>query len=98
MRISMFLFFTASITLLSACLPPVYVFDKPTVFEKEASGEYPLIEKDILEKTEATGPMMMSPEKVNEYEKQHPSSNLRKDKIYRILNGEYVAFEGKKEK
>jgi len=72
----------ASLLILSAfaCFPPVYIYERPTVMEEEASGEYPLLKEKMLSKTEAMGPAMLDPDEVEKSEKNGKGSNLKKEK------------------
>ncbi len=72
--------------IISACAPKFYVYERPTIMEEEASGEFPLIEQKMLSKTEAKGPMMTTKNKIADINDE----NIKKKKTYRILNGEFT--------
>ena len=65
---------------LPACIsvPDVYLIDRHTVMESEASGEWPELEKRFLDESISKGPANLAKE---------PKDN-RKKKAFKILNGE----------
>lgn len=65
---------------LPACVsvPNIYLIDRHTVMESEASGEWPALDKRFLKKSIAKGPVDLA---------KDPNDN-RKKKAFRILNGE----------
>ncbi len=66
---------------MSSCisLPDVYLIDRQTVMEAEASGEWPQLEERFTHTTPKTGPTDLATE---------PSSK-RRDRAFRVLNGEF---------
>jgi hypothetical protein len=86
MKNHIFVLAVLSLAIIStACAPKFYVYERPTIMEEQASGEFPVIEKNMLSKTEAKGPMMTSKNKIAEI----IDENQKKKKTYRILNGEF---------
>ena len=76
------LFFVTSILLISACgtLPNVYLVDRHTILESEASGEWPIIENRFIEKSISPGPVAF---KKDDTEKK-PAAHI-------LLNAELAA-------
>lgn len=72
-----FLFIT-----LNACvsLPDVYLIDRHTVMEAEASGEWPQIDQRVREQSIQPGPALLEKE---------PDSQ-RKARSLKMLNGEFT--------
>lgn len=70
-----------SLLLLTACvnIPDVYLIDRHTVMEVEASGEWPELDKQFSSQALKKGPTSLASD---------PSSQ-RRDKAFRILNGEF---------
>lgn len=66
---------------LSACvsLPDVYLVDRHTVMETEASGEWPQLEKRFKKQSLSKGPVNLVKE----------PSERRRDKAFKLLNGEF---------
>ena len=66
---------------LNACvtLPDVYLIDRHTVMETEASGEWPELEARFREQVPAKGPANLE---------QEPSDE-RRERAFRMLNGEF---------
>ena len=69
--------------LLPGCvsLPDVYLIDRQTVMEAEASGEWPQLEARFREAAPRKGPTPLTKE---------PSSK-RRERAFRVLNGEFPA-------
>ena len=67
--------------LLPGCvsLPDVYLIDRQTVMEAEASGEWPQLEARFHEAAPQKGPTPLEKE---------PSSK-RRERVFRVLNGEF---------
>lgn len=72
----------ATIMLMVGCVsvPDVYLIDRHTVMEAEASGEWPELEKRFLEKSISKGPTNLAKEPYDD----------RKKKAFRVLNDEMV--------
>jgi hypothetical protein len=66
---------------LSACvnLPDVYLIDRHTVMEEEASGEWPELEARFREQAVKNGPTNLAKE----------SMEQRRERAFRVLNGEF---------
>lgn len=66
---------------LSACvnLPDVYLIDRHTVMESEASGEWPQLEDQFRKQALSKGPTNLAKD----------PSERRRDRAFRILNGEF---------
>jgi hypothetical protein len=66
---------------LSACvnLPNVYLIDRHTVMEEEASGEWPELEARFRQQAVKSGPTDLAEEPLER----------RKDRAFRVLNGEF---------
>jgi len=69
--------------LLPGCvsLPDVYLIDRQTVMEAEASGEWPKLEQRFRQAAPRKGPTPLAKE---------PSSK-RRERAFRVLNGEFPA-------
>ena len=63
-----------------ACTAKVYMNDRHTIMEDEAAGEWPELDKNILNRTEETGPTAL----------QNVPNNSKKKRLYNVLNGEPV--------
>ena len=70
---------------LSACvsLPDVYLVDRHTVMETEASGEWPQLEKRFKKQSLSKGPVNLAKE----------PSERRRDKAFKLLNGEFPVVD-----
>jgi len=68
---------------LSGCvqIPDVYLIDRHTVMEEEASGEWPQLEQRFSQLAVKPGPTNLTKE---------PSSQ-RRERAFRVLNGEFPA-------
>ena len=66
---------------LSACvnLPDVYLIDRHTVMEEEASGEWPELESRFRQQAVKSGPSNLAEETVER----------RRERAFRVLNGEF---------
>jgi len=66
---------------LSACvsLPDVYLVDRHTVMESEASGEWPELEQRFKKQSLSKGPVNLAKE----------PSERRRDRAFNMLNGEF---------
>ena len=66
---------------LSACvtLPDVYLVDRHTVMESEASGEWPELEQRFIKQSLSKGPVNLAKE----------PSERRRDRAFNMLNGEF---------
>ena len=62
----------------TACAPKIYVIDRHTIMEKEAAGEWPSLEKRLLEKSKKKGPSFF----------QKDQGNRSKKRLLNVLNGE----------
>ena len=62
-------------------LPDVYLIDRHTVMEAEASGEWPKLDERFRQQVPLKGPTALAKE---------PSSK-RRDRAFRVLNGEFPA-------
>lgn len=71
-------FVLAVTSILAACSPKIYVIDRQTVLEQEASGEWPEFDKALLEKSKAPTPTPFSSVPFNE----------RRQRVYRVLHGD----------
>lgn len=60
-------------------LPDVYLIDRQTVMEAEASGEWPKLDERFRKEVPLKGPTPLAKE---------PSSK-RRDRAFRVLNGEF---------
>ena len=87
---------TAVMLCFAGCLPPVYIYERPTIMEEEASGEYPLLKEEMLKKSEAMGPKMISPDKLEKDKLSGSLTDKNKEKIYTVINGEYLLVEREK--
>lgn len=67
--------------LLSACvtLPDVYLVDRHTVMESEASGEWPELEQRFKKQSLSKGPVNLAKE----------PTERRRDSAFNMLNGEF---------
>jgi len=67
---------------LSACvsLPDVYLIDRHTVMEEEASGEWPELEARFRQQAVKSGPTNLAEEPLEQ----------RKERAFRVLNGEFT--------
>jgi hypothetical protein len=70
---------------LSACvnLPDVYLIDRHTVMEEEASGEWPELESRFRQQAVKSGPTNLAEEPMEQ----------RKERAFRVLNGEFSKAE-----
>jgi len=70
---------------LSACvsLPDVYLVDRHTVMESEASGEWPKLEQRFQQKALKMGATDLAKE----------PDNQRRERAFRTLNAEFTANE-----
>lgn len=67
----------------TACVslaPEVFLVDRHTVMESEASGDWPELERVFLEDTPDKGPIALASD---------PESNRRRQAAFRVLNGEF---------
>ncbi|MGD8592964.1 MAG: hypothetical protein PVF82_09040 [Gammaproteobacteria bacterium] len=66
---------------LSACvnLPDVYLIDRHTVMEEEASGEWPELESRFRQQAVKSGPTNLAKEPMER----------RRERAFRVLNGEF---------
>ena len=66
---------------LSACvnLPDVYLIDRHTVMEEEASGEWPELESRFRQQAVKSGPTNLAEEPLER----------RRERAFRVLNGEF---------
>lgn len=66
---------------LSACvnLPDVYLIDRHTVMEEEASGEWPELESRFRQQAVKNGPTNLAEEPMER----------RRERAFRVLNGEF---------
>jgi hypothetical protein len=66
---------------LSACvnLPDVYLIDRHTVMEQEASGEWPELESRFRQQAVKSGPTNLAKE----------PTERRRERAFRVLNGEF---------
>jgi hypothetical protein len=64
----------------TACTPRIYVIDRHTIMEDEAAGEWPKFEKELLDKSAATGPTPFP----------KTASGPGEQRVYNVLNGEMV--------
>ena len=71
---------------LQACvqLPPIYLVDRPTVMELEASGEWPQLEQRLREQSLSMGPQTLPAD----------PEQKRRERAFRMLNGEYTSVAG----
>lgn len=65
-------------------LPDVYLIDRHTVMEAEASGEWPQLDQRFRQEAIKPGPTNLEKE----------GSNQRKDRVYQVLNGEFTTDRG----
>lgn len=74
---------TLSTLILPGCitLPDVYLIDRQTVMEAEASGEWPQLEERFRKQVPAKGPVDLAKE----------PSQKRRDRAFRVLNSEFPA-------
>ncbi len=70
-----------AMTSLPGCvsLPDVYLIDRQTVMEAEASGEWPKLEERFRQQVPLKGPTNLAKE----------PSEKRRDRAFRVLNGEF---------
>jgi len=73
------------LSLLSACvsIPDVYLVDRHTVMESEASGEWPELEQRFKKQSISKGPVNL---------KKEPNKR-RRDTAFNMLNGEFPVSE-----
>ena len=78
MKLLVYIFTVVS---LSACvnLPDVYLVDRHTVMEEEASGEWPELESRFREQAVKNGPTNLAKEPMEQ----------RRERAFRVLNGEF---------
>lgn len=67
---------------LGACVPDVYLVDRHTVMEMEASGDWPQLDKVFYEHVQTAGPVPF----INDPE------SARKKRVKNMLNGEFSAY------
>jgi hypothetical protein len=74
---------------LSACvkIPDVYLIDRHTVMESEASGEWPKLEQRFRQQGVSDGPVDLAKD----------PSGRRRERAFRILNGEFPMQSASKE-
>lgn len=67
---------------LSGCvsLPDVYLIDRHTVMEEEASGEWPQLESRFRQQAVKSGPTNLADEPLKQ----------RKERAFQVLNGEFT--------
>lgn len=63
---------------ISSCVPDVYLIDRQTVFESEASGQWPELDKVFYRDSSAKGPLEVGSDK----------KTLSKDKVYNMLHSD----------
>ena len=80
MKMRMILLFLSSITVGCVSLPDVYLIDRHTVMEEEASGQWPVLEQRIVEQGLNKGPTAFPELK----------DDPRKQRAFQVLNGEFV--------
>jgi hypothetical protein len=70
---------------LSGCvsLPDVYLIDRHTVMEEEASGEWPKLEARFRQQAVKSGPTNLAKE----------PAERRKERAFKVLNGEFSTPE-----
>lgn len=73
---------SAGTLLLSGCIPDVYLVDRHTVMEMEASGSWPELDKVFYEDVQTAGPVPL----INDPESK------RKKRVKNVLNGEFSPF------
>lgn len=75
---------------LPACISPpdIYLIDRHTVMEAEASGEWPQLEQRFRQQVPAMGPTDLAKE----------PSQRRRERAFRILNGEFPMTPSDKER
>jgi len=74
-----------TVLFLSACvsLPDIYLVDRHTVMESEASGEWPELEQRFTKQSLSKGPVNLAKE----------PSQRRRDRAFNMLNGEFPVAE-----
>jgi hypothetical protein len=75
---------------LPACisLPDIYLIDRHTAMEAEASGEWPQLEQRFRQQVPTMGPTNLAKE----------PSQRRRERAFRILNGEFPATPSDRER
>ncbi|MDB5037540.1 MAG: hypothetical protein JWQ35_1068 [Bacteriovoracaceae bacterium] len=76
------------LVLLSSCAPKLYVIDRQTVIETEATGDFPNLQKSFEKRAENFGPKMVDRSRLKQ--KEVPQ------RAYNILNGELTSETAKK--
>jgi hypothetical protein len=71
------------VMLLQSCVPDVYLIDRQTVFESEASGQWPELDKVFYRDSAAKGPL--------EIEKD--SKAMSKQRVYNTLHSDSFGSE-----
>ena len=74
--------YTVVLLSLSGCvnLPDVYLIDRHTVMEEEASGEWPELEARFRQQAVKSGPTNLAKE----------TTERRRERAFRMLNGEFT--------
>ncbi len=62
--------------------PEVYLVDRHTVMEGEAAGEWPALEQQLIETGLHAGPVPLATD---------PAASRRRERAFRVLNGEFVS-------
>lgn len=91
MTLSPYALILAAAACFTGCIPDVYLVDRHTVMEMEASGSWPELDKVFYEDVQTAGPVPF----INDPESK------RKKRVKNVLNGEFspyslTEFTGKK--
>lgn len=81
-RHSSYLALVFPLLMLGGCIPDVYLVDRHTVMEMEASGDWPQLDKVFYEEVQTAGPVPF----INDPESK------RKKRAKNMLNGEFSAY------
>lgn len=76
--------------LISACAPKLYVIDKQTILQSEATGEFPNLERSLADRASQFEPKMADRTQLKQ--KQTTSKSLN------VLNGEMTSEESTAQK
>jgi hypothetical protein len=79
-KLTRFLFLFLLLATCVSCTAKVYVIDRHTVLEDEAAGEWPELDKQVVNGYLEKGPIPF----------QKTEINTRKKKLYNVLSGEMV--------
>lgn len=71
------------IFILNSCVPDIYLVDRHTVMEMEASGEWPEFDKIFYSQVKTAGPVGFPKE----------PETKRKKRVKNMLNGEFIYTE-----